>query len=85
MVAVPGPFAVARPVLEIVAADVLLELQVTEPVRFWVDPLLKVPVAVNCWVLPVMRESEVGVTEMETRVGPVTVSVVEPLTAPEVA
>jgi hypothetical protein len=48
MVAVPGPFAVARPVLEIVATDVLLELQVTEPVRFWVDPLLYVPVAVNC-------------------------------------
>ena len=40
MVVLPAPFAVARPVLAIVATDVLLELQVTDAVRFCVDPLL---------------------------------------------
>lgn len=41
--------------------------------------------AVNCWVPPTIVETEAGVTAIETRVGVVTVSVVEPLIVPEVA
>ena len=72
--------AVARPELAMVAAVVLLELHVTEPVRFFVDPSLYVPVAAYCCVPPTVSEVDAGVTEMEARttfVVPVTVSVAD--------
>ena len=47
MVALPAATPVATPALLMVATAVLEELQVTELVRFWVVPLLLVPVAVS--------------------------------------
>ncbi len=43
------------------------------------------PVAVNCWVSPLAIDGFAGVTAMDTRVAAVTVSVVVPLTLPDVA
>src|SRR5580698_6374927 len=48
----------------------------------WVLLSLKVPVAVNCWVEPAGMEAVDGPTAMETSVACVTISEVEPLTAP---
>ena len=55
MVAVPAVRAVARPLLLIPATVVLDELQVTCVVISRVVPSEKVPVAVNCWVVPQVR------------------------------
>lgn len=85
MVVLPLATPVARPKLVIVAAAVLLELQVTVLVRFCCEPSLYIPVAVYCWVLPFTIEVLVGVIAIETRVGGVTVSSVEPFTEPEFA
>ncbi len=82
---VPVPAVVASPAALIVATVVVNELQVTELVRFWVLVSLNVPVAVNCWVVPLGIEGLTGVTAMDTSVATVTVSVVEPVTLPEVA
>ena len=69
MVAVPGATAVARPcepdVLLIVAIEPLLEFQFTDFVMSYVEPLLKVPVAVNCCVAPTATDEFDGVTAME--------------------
>ena len=43
----PVPAPVARPVVLMVTAAVLDEVQVAEFVRFWVVPSVNVPVAVN--------------------------------------
>ena len=52
MLVVPVATPVARPwlplVLLIVATPVIDDAHVTDVVRFWVLPSLKVPVAVNC-------------------------------------
>jgi len=40
---------------------------------------------VNCWVAPAAIGGFAGVTAIETRVAAVTVSVVDPLTVPELA
>jgi hypothetical protein len=85
MVAVPALLAVERPELAMVAADVLLEVHVTELVTLFVEPSLYVPVAVNCCVPPAAREAEDGVTEIALSVAPVTVSAAEPVIDPEVA
>ncbi len=50
MVAVPGATFVAKPLLLTVATDVAEDVHVAVPLRFWVVPLLYVPVAVNCSV-----------------------------------
>src|SRR5438105_13334776 len=47
MLVEPMPVPVARPLALMVAADAFEEDQLTEVVRFWVLPSLKVPVAVN--------------------------------------
>lgn len=44
-----------------------------------------VPVAVNCCVVPRTMLGEVGVTEINERVAAVTVSVVVPVTLPDIA
>ncbi len=85
MVEVPVPTAVASPAVLIVATVVVNELQVTESVRFCVLVSLNVPVAVNCCVVPLGIEGLVGVTAIDTSVAAVTVSVVEPVTLPDVA
>jgi len=48
MVVLPVPTLLAKPLAEIVATPVLLELHVTELVIFSVLPSPNVPVAVNC-------------------------------------
>jgi len=73
------------PALLIVATPVADELQVTWVVRSCVVLSLKVPVAVNCRVVPFAMLGFVGVTAIEVRVAAVTVSVVFPETSPKVA
>ena len=43
------------------------------------------PVAVNCWFVPDEIDGFAGVTVMETKPAGITVRVVDPLTAPELA
>jgi len=45
----------------------------------------KVPVAVNCCVVPLAIEGLAGVTAIDTSVADVTVKIVEPMTPPETA
>ncbi len=67
------------------AAAALDELQTTEVVMSCVLESLKVPVAVNCFVVPTAMLDPAGVTASETSVAPVTVSDAVPLTDPAVA
>src|SRR6266704_2530973 len=85
IVVVPAATDVARPALSLVAKAVFEELQVTWGVRSCVVLSLKVPVAVNCCVVPFAMLGFVGVTAIEVRVAAVTVSVVFPKTSPKVA
>jgi hypothetical protein len=85
MVEVPTPAPLARPPVLIVAMVVVPEVQVTVDVKFCVVPSLNVPVAVNCWVAPLAIDGFTGVTAIDCRVAAVTVRVVEPLIAPDVA
>lgn len=61
------------------------ELHNTDAVMSWVLVSLNVPVAVNCFVVPMAMLGLAGVTAIETRLAPVTVSKAVPLVAPEVA
>jgi len=85
MVAVPGATLVASPALFTVATATADELHLAVLLRFCVLPLLYVPVAVNCWVLPAATEALAGVTESEVKTAAVTVSVAEPVIAPDLA
>lgn len=85
MAVLPVATPVASPVLDTVAVDASDELHATAPVMFWVEPSLYVPVACNCKVVPTAIEALAGVTAMDTRAGGFTVSVEEPLIAPEAA
>jgi hypothetical protein len=85
IVEVPTPAPVARPAVVIVAVAVVPELHVTAPVKFWVEPSLNVPVAVNCCVAPLAIDGFAGVTAIDCSVAAVTVRTVEPLIAPDVA
>lgn len=84
----PCAIAAAKPwvgtALLIVATAVVPELQVTDAVMSCVLLSLKVPVALNCSVVPAATDGVAGVTTMETSVA-FTVSVAVPLTLPEVA
>ncbi|HXO05101.1 MAG TPA: hypothetical protein VN884_05670 [Candidatus Sulfotelmatobacter sp.] len=82
---VPAANAVASPPAAIVATLVVCELHVTELVKFCVELSEKVPVAVNCSVLPFAIDGLAGVTAIDTNVAEVTVSTVDPLTLPEIA
>jgi hypothetical protein len=62
---VPTPAPVANPAALIVAVAVFDELQVAVLVRFWVVPSLKVPVAVNCCVAPLVIDGFAGVTAID--------------------
>ncbi len=85
----PAAAGVATPLepaaLLIVATPVLEELQVTDVVRFWVELSEYVPVAVNCWVVPLTTLGLVGVTARETSVAGVTVRVVDAVMLPDTA
>src|SRR6185503_7637557 len=52
----------------------------TRAVRFWTEPSVKVPVAVNACVVPRTVTGSTGVTTIETSVAFEIVSVVEPVT-----
>jgi hypothetical protein len=82
---IPVATAVANPPAAIVATPPVCEVQVTEPVKFCVELSEKVPVAVNCSVVPFAIEGFAGVTAIDTSVEEVTVSKVDPLKLPEVA
>src|SRR5690349_10780494 len=84
-VVVPTLVPVASPPLEMVATPGDEELHVTVLVRFWVLLSVYVPVAVNCWFVPDEIDGFAGVTAIDTKVAAVTVRVVDPLTAPELA
>ena len=85
IVVVPTATPVARPVALTVAVATALEDHVTVLERFCVVLLVKVPVAVNCLVIPATIVGVAGVTAIDTTVGAVTVNVVEPAILPEVA
>jgi hypothetical protein len=77
IVLVPCATPVANPLLLTVATGVAEEIHLAVLVRFCVVPLLYVPVAVNCWVVPAAMEELAGVTAIETSRGviPVPLSV----------
>ena len=84
MVVVPGAWVVANPAftgaLAMVATVGTVELQCELMLTSWVEPSLKVPVATNCCVEPVVTVALVGVMATETRVPEPMVTVVVPLT-----
>jgi len=75
----------ASPVALIVAAAGVEDVQTTDAVMSCVLLSLKVPVAVNCFVVSMAMVELAGVTTKETKVAAVTVSDAVPLTEPEVA
>ena len=82
----PCASPVARPTLaaalDTVAKAGLLESQTAWAVRSCVVPSENVPVAVNCWVVPLAIDGAAGETAMALSVAPLTVSEVWPVTAP---
>lgn len=86
IVVTPGATPVASPPELMLAIFGAVELHATEPVTFLLLPSSKVPMAVNCIVLPTASEGFTGVTVIDTRVGTTsTERDVVPLTPPEVA
>ena len=84
MIAVPTACPLANPPL-LMPATVDDELQVTALVRFCTLPSLYVPLAANCWLVPLAIDALTGLTDIDTRTGVVTANVAEPVIAPEVA
>jgi hypothetical protein len=85
MVVLPAATLEARPCALMVAAAALNDVQVTVVVMSWVLLSLKVPVAVNCLVVPTAVLEFAGVMAIDTRVAAVTVSDAVPLTVPDAA
>lgn len=83
--AAPTPVLLASPDTLIVNTVVSLELQVALPVKSCVVPSVYVPSTVNCCLVPSATDALPGVTASALRAAGVTVSVVEPVTEPEVA
>ena len=81
----PVATPVANPPAVMVTTLLVCEVQVTEPVKFCVELSEKVPVAVNCSVLPFAIEGFAGVTATDTSVAEVTVRVVDPVMPTEAA
>lgn len=65
IVVVPSLTAVANPVLLIVATPVIDEDHVATAVKFCVVESANVPVAVNCWVVPLAMLELGGVTAID--------------------
>lgn len=82
IVELPKPALLASPVLLTTATVAFDEVQATALVMSWLVLSEKAPVATNCWLEPRVMEGFVGVTVIETKVAPVTVRTVEPLTEP---
>ena len=84
----PRARAVANPPAGIDTTLLFDELQVTEPVISCWLPSENVPVAVNCWSVPMSKTASAGVTAIETKttlVALVTVRVAVAETLPELA
>ena len=73
IVAVPSTLATAAPATLTLAFAGADEIQVAVCVRFCVLPSVNVPVAVNCSVSPIGKETWFGVTATLTRTGGPTV------------
>ncbi len=73
IVLVPAATPVARPAAVMVETPVFEEVHVTWPVMFCVVLSVKVPVAVNCCVVPAGIAGLAGVTVIEARVAAATV------------
>ena len=74
IVVCPAARRFARPPATIVAAPLFEDAQMTVAVMSFVLLSAYVPVAWNCNVVPVKAEGLTGVTTMETRAAPATVS-----------
>src|SRR5581483_623071 len=85
IVLVPAATPVASPAVVIVATEVVPDAHVTWLVTFCVLLSVYVPVAVNCCVVPLAIDGFAGVTAIDCNAAGVTVSTVEPFTAPKVA
>jgi hypothetical protein len=85
----PAAAKVANPLepaaLLMAATAAVDELQVTVIVRSCVVLSENVPVATNCWVVPLTMLGLVGVIAMETSVAEVTVTTVDPVMCPQFA
>jgi len=75
----------AKPCALMVAAEGVEELQSTLALMSCELESLKLPVAVYCFVVPTAMVELAGITAIETRVAPVTVSDEVPLTEPDAA
>ncbi len=84
IMAVPTPSPLATPPLAMLAT-VEDEVQVTELVRSCALPSLYVPVAANCWLVPLAIDALPGLTDNDTNTGAVTAKLAEPVIVPEVA
>ena len=85
IVVVPAAREVALPATSIAATELLEEVQATADVRSCVLLSVKVPMAVNCWDVPLAMLELVGVTATDRSVAVVTVRVVVPVLPPVVA
>lgn len=85
MLVLPAKRLVTTPLLLMVAEAGLEEVQITDFEISCVLLSLKVPVAVNCRVVPTAMLALAGVTAIETRLAAVTVSDAVPVTDPELA
>lgn len=85
IVVVPLVRLVTNPALLIGAIAACEELHATVAVMSCVLLSLKVPVATNCLEAPTGMLEFTGVTAIETKLAPVTVSIALPVTDPEVA
>ena len=81
----PGFTPSTSPVTPVCAIAGFAEVQLTRPVKIWVEPSLKVAVAMNGCIDPRMIEESAGVTAIDCSAAPVTVSTVEPVTPLRVA
>jgi hypothetical protein len=84
IVAAPVPTPVASPFTSTVATELEEVLQLTG----WsscVLPSSKLPIAVNCWLVPAAIDGVPGVTEIEVKCAATTVRVEVSLNAPTVA
>ncbi len=85
IVVVPVARLLTEPKLFMVAVAGLEEPQRTEGVRSCVLLSLKVPVAVNCFVVPTAMLEFAGVTAIDTKAALLTLSDAVPVTEPEIA
>src|SRR5436190_1152680 len=85
MVVLPVATLLAKPWPLMPAAAAFDELQTTELVMSCVLESLKVPVAVNCFVVPAAMDGVAGETAIETRCAGTTVRTVVSVNEPTVA